>query len=132
MKISVSQQQGRVPVTVFVVEGEITADTAGPLLDETRKAVAAGTTNLLLDLSAVPYIASFGIRALSDMLKLLHSNATDQSQADLRQALRDGRSKSRHLKLLNPAPHVRKVLEMSGLDLLFEAYEDEALALASF
>jgi anti-anti-sigma regulatory factor len=99
MKISVSQQQGRVPVTVFVVEGEITADTAGPLLDEARKAVGAGTTNLLLDLSAVPYIASFGIRALSDMLRLLHSTATDQSQADLRQALRDGRAKSRHLKL---------------------------------
>lgn len=132
MKITVAKRQGRVPVTVFIIEGEITADTAGALLSETAKAADDGTRNLLLDLSAVPYIASFGIRALSDMLKRLHATADDQSQAELRQALRDGRSKSKHLKLLKPSKQVRNVLEVSGLDMLIEMYDDEAQAIASF
>jgi len=132
MNITVSQREGPVPVTVFVIQGEITADTAAPLLSETERAVNNGTRNLLLDLSAVPYIASFGIRALNDMLRLLHEDATDQSLVELRKALRDGLSKSKHLKLLHPTPQVRNVLEVSGLALLLEMHDDEEQALASF
>jgi anti-anti-sigma factor len=131
MQINVSQEQGRVPVTVFQIHGEITADTAGQFTSAAQTAIDEGTRNLLLDLSDVPYIASFGIRALSDVLKMLHE-AGSQSEADLRQALRDGKSRSKHLKLLKPNPQVVKVLETTGIDLLLEVYTDQRKAIASF
>jgi anti-anti-sigma factor len=131
MQLKVMQEQGRVPVTVFQIHGEITADTAGEFMTAAQTAVGQGTHNLLLDLSDVPYISSFGIRALSDVLKLLHEGAV-QSQADLRQALRDGKSKSKYLKLLGPNQQVMKVLATTGIDTLLEVYADEKKAVASF
>jgi anti-anti-sigma factor len=131
MQINAWQAQARVPVTVFHIHGEITADTAGDFVTAAQTAINEGTHNLLLNLSDVPYISSFGIRALSDVLKMLHEAAA-QSQADLRQALRDGKSKSKYLKLLKPSPQVMKVLETTGLDMLLEVYTDEEKAVTSF
>jgi len=84
-----------VPVTVFDIRGEITADTAARFREEADRAMAGGAQNLVLDLTNVPYIGSFGLRALNDILKGLHKGASDQNEAQLRQALRDGRSKVR-------------------------------------
>ena len=132
MEISVSQEQGRVPVTVFDIRGEITADTAARFLEEADRAVAGGAQNLVLDLTNVPYIGSFGLRALNDILKGLHKGASDQNEAQLRQALRDGQSKSAHLKLVNPNPQVMKVLETTGFDMFLEVYPTVKTAVASF
>ena len=132
MEISVLQEQGRVPVTVFDIRGEITADTAARLLEEADRAIAGGTQNLVLDLTNVPYIGSFGLRALNDVLKRLHQGAPDQSEEQLRQALRDGRFKSTHLKLVNPNPQVMKVLQTTGFDMLLEVYPTVKKAIASF
>jgi anti-anti-sigma factor len=132
MEISVSQEQGRVPVTVFDIRGEITADTAARFREEAERAMAGGAQNLVLDLTNVPYIGSFGLRALNDILKGLHKGASDQNEAQLRQALRDGRSKSAHLKLVNPNPQVMKVLETTGFDMFLEVYPTVKTAVASF
>ena len=91
-----------------------------------------GRGNLLLDLSNVPYIGSFGIRALSTMVSLLHQSSLDQSEDDLRRTLRDGGAKSKHLKLLNPNRQVSKVLETTGIDLVLDSYYDQEKAIESF
>lgn len=132
MEITVSKQQGKQPVTVFHIHGEVTADSAGQLLTEAERCVGEGTRNLLLDLSSTPYIGSLGIRTLSNILILLHRAATDQSEGDLRKALRDGGPKSKHLKLLNPNPQVSKVLETTGMDMVLESYFDQKKAIESF
>jgi hypothetical protein len=36
------------------------------------------------------------------------------------------------VKLLNPQPRVTRTLEMSGMNVFFEIYTDEAAAIASF
>lgn len=132
MEISVSRQQGKQPVTVFHIRGEITADSAGQLLAEAERSVEEGTRNLLLDLSNVPYIGSFGIRALSSIITLLHQASSDQTEGELRKTIRDGGPKSKHLKLLNPNRQVSKVLETTGIDLVLDTYYDQTKAIGSY
>jgi anti-anti-sigma factor len=132
MDISVSQEQGRVPVTVFHVHGDIAADTASQLLEEADRAVAGGTQNLVLDLTDVPYVGSYGIRAFSVILEKLHHGATDQNEEQLHKALRDGHSKSAHFKLVNPNPSVMKVMQYTGIVELLEVHRTVQAAVASF
>lgn len=132
MEISVSRQQGKQPVTVFHIRGEITADSAGKLLAEAERSVEEGTRNLLLDLSNVPYIGSFGIRALSSIITLLHQASSDQTEGELRKTIRDDGPKSKHLKLLNPNRQVSKVLETTGIDLVLDTYYDQTKAIGSY
>lgn len=132
MEITVSKQQGKQPVTVFHIQGEITADTAGQLLTEAERSVEEGTRNLLLDLSNVPYIGSFGIRALSSIITLLHRASSDQTEDELRKAMREDGPKSKHLKLLNPNRQVNKVLATTGIDLALDTYYDLEKAVESY
>ncbi len=123
MEITVSQEQGRVPVTVLHIKGDLSTDTADQLLAQARQAYQAGTLNLLMDLAEVPYISSYGIRALSDMYKMLRTEPPAGGGMA---------SKSPHLKLANPSPPVLKVLQTTGLDLVLEIYPDLMEAIASF
>jgi len=50
MEISVSQEQGRVPITVFEVSGFINLGTASQLEQEARQAYEQGMRYLLIDL----------------------------------------------------------------------------------
>ncbi len=129
MEITVSQEQGRVPVTVFHVKGDISADTADQLQKQAEQAYQAGARNLLIDLSEVPYISSYGIRTLSAIYKILLSSSGEPAAAP---GARAGTAKAQHLKLVNPRPEVQKVLEMTGLDLFIEIHHDNKEAVSSF
>jgi anti-anti-sigma factor len=58
MEITISQEQGRVPVTVFHIQGDIDAQTYEQLEAQVRQAIQAGTHYLLLDMSQVPYVST--------------------------------------------------------------------------
>jgi anti-anti-sigma factor len=132
MEIIVSQAQGRVPVTVFDIRGEITADTAAQFVEEADRAMAGGAQYLVLDLTNVPYIGSFGLRAFNHVLQKLCQEASDQSEQQLRAGLRDGGCKSTHLKLVNPNSQVTKLLEATGFDMLLEVHRTVKQAVSSF
>ena len=132
MDITVSQEQGRVPVTVFHVTGDINMATAGQLQAQARRAYEAGTRNLLLDLTEVPYMSSAGIRAMNDIFNLLRTDAPAESEAAMRKGLSDGTFKSPHLKLLNPTRHVLEVLSMAGIDMFLEIHRNLKDAIASY
>ena len=120
MEISVSEEAGQVPVTVFHLHGEMTADTAATFEAAATQAIDRGTRNLLLDLSEVPFIGSFGIRSINRVLVALYE-ANGLTETDARRVLRTG-EKAAFLKLLNPNPQVMKVLETSGFDMLLEVH----------
>ena len=130
MEITVSQQQGRVQVTVFCIHGEMTADTAATLTTQAQAAIDDGTRNLLLDLTDVPFIGSYGIRSIDQVLVALYK-ANGLTDADARKSLRGG-GKASYLKLLNPNPYALNVLKVSGLDMLIEVHTDLKHAVASF
>jgi anti-anti-sigma factor len=131
MEIAVSQAQAAVPVAILHVKGEINAETSDQLDAEARRIYQEGTSNLLIDLTQVPYISSYGIRTLSEIFTLLRRGPKESDQA-LQRGLRDGTFKSGHLKLFNPSQQVRKVLTTAGVDMFLEMYDDLQKAVASF
>ena len=130
MEISVSHEQGRVPVTVFHIKGDITQ--ADELQHLAQDAFNQGDRYLLLDLGEVPFMGSWGLRALHVIYMLLRSDAPDEKDEVVRSGLRDGTYKSRHLKLLRPSETVMKVLSLAGYDMFLEIHRDLKEAIASF
>lgn len=130
MEILVSQEQGRVPVTVFKVKGNIDSATYQQLAAQARQAFEGGMKNLLLDLSEAPYVSSAGIRALNDMILMLKTSA--ESDEAMNKGIADGTFKSPHVKLLNPNRNVAEVLRLAGMDMLLEVHQDYRHAIASF
>jgi len=130
MNITVTQDQGSVPVTVFRIEGELNSEE--PLRTQAESAHASGTQNILLDLSRVPYISSSGLRAIHSIFNLLRSSSPEESGAAMRKGIAAGTFASPHLKLLNPSKNVLEVLKTAGYDMFLEIHHDYKKAIASF
>ena len=132
MEITISQKQGRVPVTVFHIKGDVDTTTYEQLQTQARQAFESGTRDLLLDLTEVPYVSSAGIRALNNVFNLLRTDAPGENDEAINKGLRDGTFRSPHLKLLNPTARVAEVLGMAGVDMFLEMHHDLQAAVASF
>lgn len=130
MEIVISQERGRVPVTVFRLKGDLREDEKLETL--VRKSFEAGTRYMLMDLTEVPHVSSRGLRILHQTYTLLRSDARHMSDEAVKQGLRDGTYKSPNLKLLNPSKAVTKVLSLVGYDLFIEIHHDFKEAIASF
>ena len=130
--IDVVPMQGRVPVTVLQVHGDIDSNTYEQLQAQADGVFQSGARHLLLDLGEVPYISSAGIRALHYIFNLYRNSSEGESEETIRKGLRDGTYKSPHLKLLKPSQGVSKVLGLSGYDMFLEIHQDLNSALASF
>lgn len=124
MDITVSQEQGREPVTVFHIDGRINLGNADQLQEKAQEAYQKGMRNLILDLSQVESVTSVGLRAILAIHKML--SPRDPQSSDSRTG------KSAHLKLLKPTPQVHKVLATAGFADFLEIYEDQQDAVASF
>jgi anti-anti-sigma factor len=123
MNIRVSQEQGRVPVTVFRLDGRVNLGNADELERMAQQAHADGMRDLIIDLEEVTSLTSAGMRVLHSIYRLLGVDASERSTHI---------QKSRHLKLVNPSPYVRRVLEIAGYDLFLDIYGDLQEAVASF
>ena len=132
LTIATETVQGRVPVTVFHLEGEIDSESYEQLQAQASEAFESGTRTLLLDMTKVPYISSAGIRSLHYIFNLLRQDIDSESDEAIRKGLRDGTFKSPHLKLLNPQPKVHQVLKSTGYDMFLEIYPDLRSAVNSF
>ena len=120
MSILVGQEQGKVPVTVLKIEGDIDASTYKELQDKAAEVIDSGAENLLLDLSSVEYMGSAGFRAIHAVANMLNK---EQKQ---------GMYKSEHVKLLNPHGEVARVIKTLGFDAFLEIHDDRQAAIDSF
>jgi hypothetical protein len=130
MEISVSQEQGRVPVTVFHIRGPVIGNEELEL--RARQAFADGARNIVLELSGVPYMASAGLRALHAIYTLLRADSPEESDEATQKGIAAGTFVSPHLKLVQPTPHVLEVLRAAGYDMFLEIHRDLGQAIASF
>lgn len=130
MEIVVTQDEGQVPVTVFQLKGDLADEE--PLRSQATEAYEAGTRNLLLDLSEVPYITSSGLRAIHYVFDLLRSDSPDESDQAVRKGIASGQYKSPHLKLFKPSKNASKALSVSGYDMFLEIHKNYNEAIASF
>lgn len=145
MEITVSQEVGRVPVTVFEVSGFINLGSASQLEQKAQEESWAGMRYLLLDLSEVESMSSAGLRSILTISKMLTSENTQkkgkegapessapESSAPESSASGGETTNSTYLKLLNPQPGIRRVLNIAGFDNFVEIYEDKEQAVRSF
>ena len=114
--VVVSQAQGSVPVTVFQLQDRVNMGNSAELEQAAKDAYAAGGRKMVIDLSKVPSLTSAGIRTILIIHKML-VNPQD---------------KTRSLKLVNPTPHVREVLDIAGLLEHIDVYDSLDEAVASF
>ena len=132
MDVTVSQEDGRVPVTVIQVAGETDSASANEFETKVMEVIDAGARYLVLDLSKVPYMSSAGLRVLQQVFDKLRSLSSDESNKEVYRQINDGSYKSPYLKLLNPTKEVMEVLKMSGFDMLISIEKDLKTAVASF
>ena len=111
MKISSRHREG---VTILEPKGKITIGVGDVALrDAVHEALKAGATNILIHLAGVSHIDSSGVG------ELVSSYTTVTN--------RGGK-----LKLLDLPSKVADILQMTQLITVFEVYEDEDEAVASF
>lgn len=92
----------------FIVGGESVY-----LKDKVKDVLNMGMKSILIDLGKVPYVDSTGIGFLVSS----HTAVTNQGG---------------DFKLLSPNPRVREVLRITKLDKIFEIFDKEEEAVASF
>ncbi len=132
MDITVSQEQGRVPVTVIHLTGEVNSSTYEQLERTARGIIDSGAQYLLLDLANLNFLSSAGLRTIHNLFNELRFRAPDGNEKDIKKGLADGTYKSPHLKLLKPSASVIEVLKMTGYDMFLEIHTDAKTAIASF
>ena len=132
MEITVTHEQGHVPVTVFHVTGEIDVNTYEQLEQRAGQEYEAGMRNLLVDLSGVTFLSSAGLRAIHGLFLLLRSDSDLESDEAISRGLRDGTYESRHLMLLNPQPAVLRSLHYAGFDMYLHIHHNLQKAVKSF
>lgn len=120
LEISVEQIQGRVPVTVMHLKGDL--DSAGSEAFDARsqEIMAAGTTDVLVDLTHVPFMSSAGIRSLHRLFNQLHPEGSDEYKRIMDEGVRQGTYKAPHMKLFNPVPRVFNLFEMMSIDMYID------------
>lgn len=137
MQITVSQEQGKVPVTVLKLEGQLDGQTYGNLIAKAQEAYKSGAASILLDMEGLTYISSAGLVSLHTVALLLNGQEVpdpEQGWSAFKSMERSQGSGSTqtHIKLLNPRPEVVSVLEMVGFSAFFEVFTDRQQAIESF
>ena len=100
-------------VIVVAAEGSIDALTAPETTDFLLAQVAGGHSDLVFDMSGVPYMSSAGLRTLVAVLK-------------------EARTQNGDLRLAAAQADVQKVLEMSGFLKILDHYPSVEEAVASY
>jgi anti-anti-sigma regulatory factor len=136
MQISFSKQEGRVPVTVMKLAGNLDASNYADVIAKAQNAYDEGSRSLLIDMSEVPYVSSAGLMSLHSVA-LIFAGFSLKSKESGRPAFRsinaeNAKTVREHLKLLSPQPDVDQVLDMVGLKQFLDFYTDLETAVQSF
>ena len=136
MNITITKAEGKVPVSILQIHGNVDGSNYTDLIDAVKQLVKDGTKDVLLDLSDVPFLSSAGIVALHNIAKMLRGQEAGKKEEgwDAFRAIDKERDKGaqKHLKLLNPSAKVDSVLTMAGLKDFLEIYTDRDQAIASY
>lgn len=134
MELKISTENGRVPVTVVHVDGNIDSSTADQFKVKTDELIKDGARYILIDLSHAPFVSSAGLRTLHTIFNTLRSINPDSnlSDAEVKKGIASNTYKSPHLKLLNPSKETETTFKLSGFDMYIETFTDLKSALASF
>ena len=137
MEISVSQQQGNVPVTVIKLDGQLDGQNYQDLIAKAQELYKAGARNFIIDLSDLTYTSSAGLVALHSVALLVKGEELPDTEHGWSAYRSMGRTSSaaglqEHVKLFKPRDEVKSVLEMVGFTNVFAIFTDLDEAVKSF
>ena len=136
MQITVSTQQGNVPVTVVQPHGDVDASNFNELIDKVQSLHKDGAQDFLIDLSDVSYMSSAGLVALHSISIMLRGEKPADPESGWAALKAMDRSRERgmqkHVKLLNPQQYVADTFDKAGFTQFFEVHTDLQKAVASF
>lgn len=136
MEISTETAQGRVPVAILVLVGELDASNFETVIAEAQSCYASGSRAFLMDMSGLTFMSSSGIVALHSIALLARGEKPHNLESGwsvfhaIDQDIASGFQ--RHIKLLNPQPRIIQTLKKTGMDRFFEVYTDRQAAIDSF
>lgn len=136
MDIHVSQENGKVSVTVIKVAGQLDGQSYKDLIASAQQVVGSGAKNLLLDLSDLTFVSSAGLVSLHVVALIMRGEALPDLEHGWAALKSVGASREsgvqKHVKLLNPRPEIVNTLDMVGFSAFFEIFTDKQKALESF
>lgn len=130
---TVEHVDGRVPITVLALDGELDASNFEMLIETVRGLYDGGTRQLLLDLGALRFMASSGLVALHSIVRIMHGEPPLDPEAGwgALHAIGTDDATQTEVQLCAPQPAVERVLARTGLDRLFPVHPDRATAIAA-
>jgi anti-anti-sigma factor len=134
VEIITSIENGRVPVTVMQIIGNIDSTTYDAFTLKANELIHDGAQYILVDLSQSPFISSAGLRAIHGLVKKLRTLNldTDLTEAEYKKKISMGTYKSPHIKLFNLSKETYTAFTLSGFDMFIETYIDKPTAITSF
>lgn len=129
--------EGRVPVTILTLNGELDASSFEGVIETIRVIYDSGGRHLLLDLTDLTFISSSGLVALHAALRLMRGETPPDLESGWA-ALRavgeeaDAGAAGTNVRLCGTREAVQKVLDRTGLGGLFPSHPDRASAIAAF
>jgi anti-sigma B factor antagonist len=100
-------------VELIAVSGRIDSSNAAEFDNYLREVVADGRHNIVLELGGINYMSSAGLRAIVALLRECKKHRGD-------------------VRIATPSDRMKEVLQLAGLDSLFDMYDDETAAVGSF
>ena len=136
MEITISKQQGNVPVVIVQPHGDVDASNYIELVNKVEALHKDGANDFVIDLGDVPFMSSAGLVALHSIAIMLRSEKSADPQPG-RNALKAmdrirDRGMQKHVKLLSPQQHVAETFDKAGFTQFFEVFTDLQKAVASF
>lgn len=137
LQTTVEQVEGRVPITIVALDGELDASSYEGVIDTVRGIYDAGGRHLLMDLTNLAFISSSGLVAMHSSLRLMRGEAPpdpEQGWSALRAISGDveGGALQTAFQLCGARDAVQKVLDRTGLGGLIPSHPDRATAIAAF
>ncbi len=136
MEMEIESAQGKVPVTILALRGELDASNFEAVIAKAKQLYESGTRHLLLDLSGLNFMSSSGLVALHSIILLMRGEKPSDPESGwsaFRAIERDFDSGLQpYVKIINTQPKVLTSLQKTGMDHFFEIFSDRQTALASF
>jgi anti-anti-sigma factor len=134
MEITVSKKNGRVPVTIMHIDGDIDTATSKVFQAKAEELIKEGARYILIDLARCPFVSSASLRALHVVFKELNAIHPDTTlkESEITKGVSDGTYRSPYLKLVNVSNETKTVFKISGFDMFLEIYDDINKAVAAF
>lgn len=100
-------------IDIINLQGRLDINSASDLKEASREIIDKKNCRLILNMEKVDFVNSAGLGALVSLFK-------------------DARSSRGEIRLVNLAPYVKEIFDITQLSSIFNIYDDEKAALSSF